>query len=65
MSHSETIYKNDFIKQATPVCPAKVMLESKDQGKFFQSRANFSENTDFKALNPEFHAISTSPHTCV
>ncbi len=53
------------MKQDTAVCPAKVMLESKDQGKFYQSRNTFSENADFKALNPEFHAISTAPHTCV
>ena len=48
-----------------PLCPAKIMLETKAQGFFGESKGNFAENTDFKALSPQFHAISTSKHCYV
>ena len=47
------------------VCPAKTKLETKVKGLFTNSKAKFTENTDFKALSPEFHAISTSKHSYV
>jgi hypothetical protein len=62
---SETIYKNDFIPKSNPLCPAKIYLETKAQGSFNETKGSFAENTDFKALSPEFHAISTSKHSYV
>jgi hypothetical protein len=59
----ETTYKTDFIKKNTPVCPAKIFLESNGQGTFTSSKSNFNENADFKAMSPNFHAISTSKHS--
>jgi hypothetical protein len=61
----ETTYKNDFNKKATPICPAKVYLESKGQGAFSGTKSKFNENADFKAMSPNFHAISTSKHSYV
>ena len=61
----ETIYKNDFIPKANPLCPAKIHLETRAQGNFSETKNSFAENTDFKSLSPEFHAISTSKHSYV
>lgn len=49
------------------VCPAKVNLETKNKGFFSSSnsKGRFGENTDFKALSPDYHAISTSKHSYV
>lgn len=44
------------------MCPAKVILETKSKGFFSDTKAKFNENADFKALDPNFHAISTSKH---
>jgi hypothetical protein len=30
---------------------------------FTASKSNFNENADFKAMSPNFHAISTSKHS--
>lgn len=38
----ETTYKNDFIKKDTPVCPAKVFLESKGKDLFSGTKSNFN-----------------------
>lgn len=64
-SNLETVYKNDFIPKENPLCPAKVYLETKGQGSLVESKHNFAENSDFKSLSPEFHAISTSKHSYV
>lgn len=48
-----------------PLCPAKILLETKAQGAFRDTKGNFAENADFKALSPDFHAISTSKHSYV
>ena len=61
----ETTYKNDFIKKDTTVCPAKIYLESSGQGVFNGTKSKFNENADFKAMSPNFHAISTSKHSHV
>lgn len=61
----ETTYKNDFIKKDTTVCPAKIYLESSGQGVFNETKSKFNENADFKAMSPNFHAISTSKHSHV
>lgn len=61
----ETTYRNDFLGERKEVCPAKTILETKNKGAFTNSKAKFSENTDFKAMSPEFHAISTSKHCYV
>jgi len=47
------------------MCPAKVILETQAQGFFNETKHSFAENTDYKALSPEFHAISTSKHSYV
>lgn len=60
--NSETVYRNDFIPKENPLCPAKVQLETKDKGSKVDAKHSFAENSDFKALSPEFHAISTSKH---
>lgn len=61
----ETVYKNDFVGKKNPLCPAKILLETKAQGAFRDTKGNFAENADFKALSPDFHAISTSKHSYV
>lgn len=62
----ETTYKNSFIpNDSNPVCPAKKTLETKAKGFFNSSKDKFAENSDFKALNPAFHSISTSKHCYV
>ena len=65
ISMLETTYRNLYLGEKKEVCPAKLRLESKVKGQFTNSKAKFSENTDFKALSPEFHAISTSKHCYV
>ncbi|MBS1889909.1 MAG: hypothetical protein JST59_01335 [Actinobacteria bacterium] len=62
---SETTYKNDFIGKTPGLCPAKVQLETRSKGFFNDSKVNFNENSDFKSMNPEFHAIATSKHSYV
>lgn len=61
----ETTYKNSFLGPIPTVCPAKIALETKSKGFFNSSKEKFAENTDFKSLNPNFHAISTSKHSYV
>lgn len=63
--NTETIYKNDFQGVHPTVCQAKIILETKSKGFFNSSKDKFAENSDFKALNPGFHAISTSKHSYV
>jgi hypothetical protein len=65
ISNTETTYKNDFITKASKLCPAKIQLESKTKGRFTDLKSNFNENSDFKSMNPEFHAIATSKHSYV
>ena len=61
----ETTYKNSYLGEKKEVCPAKTKLETKVKGMFTNSKAKFTENSDFKAFSPEFHAISTSKHSYV
>lgn len=61
----ETTYRNNYLGERKDVCPAKTKLETKIKGFFTNSKAKFSENTDYKALSPEYHAISTSKHSYV
>ena len=59
----ETIYRKDLSqKQMNTECPAKAALRKKMQGASCGAKANLSENANFKALSPEFHAISTAKH---
>ena len=60
MVYLETTYKNDFIKKSNPVCPAKIFIESKGEGMFSSTKSHFNENSDFKAMSPNFQAISTA-----
>lgn len=61
----ETSYRNNFLAKGQGVCPAKTELESKQKGKFRDSKTNFKENADYKALSPEFQAISTGKFSYV
>lgn len=61
----ETTYKNDFVKKDNPICPAKVYLETKAQGLYSGTKSKFNENADFKAMSPNFQAISISKHSYV
>lgn len=61
----ETTYKNNFLGNGLTVCPAKVKLETKMKGGFSSVKDRFTENSDFKALSPDYHAISTSKHSYV
>ena len=45
------------------ICPAKATLETKSKGFFSGTKDKFTENTDYKSLDPTFHAISTSKHS--
>ena len=65
LANLETTYKNDFIPKNSQLCPSKIQLETGSKGFFNNSKANFNENSDFKSMNPEFHAISTSKHSYV
>lgn len=56
------MYRNTFVGFPTNICPAKVKLETIQKGTFSNSKGRFSENSDFKAMSPEYHAISTSKH---
>ena len=58
----ETTYKNSFLPGKATICPAKALLETKNKGVFNSSKDRFSENSDFKSMNPAFHSISTSKH---
>lgn len=58
----ETTYKHSFLGISPSICPSKIILESKAKGLLNSSKEKFAENTDFKSLNPAFHAISTSKH---
>lgn len=60
MSYLETVYKNDFVSKEGTVCGAKVILETRGKGQYIDSKATFAENSDFKAMSPEYHAFSTS-----
>jgi hypothetical protein len=53
------------MNKVTRLCPAKIQLESKSKGRFTDSKNNFNDNSDFKSMNPEFHAIATSKHSYV
>lgn len=61
----ETIYKNDYLDKGNRVCPAKIKIESKRKGIYNNLKGNFNENSDFKGMSPDFHAISTSKHSFV
>lgn len=61
----ETIYKNDFLSNVSTVCPAKIALESKIKGQLSTQKGKFSENMDYKALSPEYHALSLSKQSFV
>jgi hypothetical protein len=58
----ETTYRNNFLGRQPGVCPAKVIIETRSKGFFSSSKGKFAENTDYKAMDPSFHAISTSKH---
>ena len=46
----ETSYRNNFMAKGRGVCQAKIELESKQKGMFRNSKTNFKENADYKAL---------------
>lgn len=58
--NSETTYRNDYLRNQPTMCPAKIELETRSKGFLRSSKMTFQENADFKAMDPEFHAISTS-----
>ena len=58
----DSTYRTSFIPKETAVCKSKIQLEAKMRESFAKTKDRFTENTDFKALSQDFHAISTSKH---
>ena len=42
------------------MCGAKIQLETKAKGQFSGTKSAFGENSDFKAMSPNYQAFSTS-----
>jgi hypothetical protein len=54
------VYKNDFIPQGNTVCASRIILDTKGRGQFSDTKSVFAENSDFKAMSPNYQAFSTS-----
>lgn len=65
MGNADTVYRNEFAQKQSPVCRAKVLMETVLRGQFENSKAQFGQNCDYKAASPSYHAIATSKHSYI
>ena len=62
VSYAETNYTNEFVEKPSAVCPSKIQLELSNSKVVQNSKHLFTENSDYKAMSPQFKAIATSKH---